>query len=224
MYAQSGRVAAPRDVALPPPPRSRGLAPPRPPPPLACARTGNGSLCFLPSWSLTSHRFTTAESCVWSRALCPPRARRRCATLSRAPPRTSARRLSRAHRAHGRYCRVEGCQTSADELPTQPHTRGRPARLQTELELRPVAPLSPGAPRSPSRTAVRAERAEKRQATSSPSPCHQQGCSPRAGGGCGCVGGSRGSPVVKVNIPDPNRNATSLQHLPSGQSSVDVLK
>ena len=112
-------------------------------------------------------------------------------------------------RSTGRYCRVEGCQTSADELPTQPHTRGRPARRQTELELRPVPPLSPGATRSPSRTAVRAERAEKRQAASSPSPCHQQGCCPRAGDGCGCVVGSRGSPVVKVNIPVHYRNATS---------------
>ena len=113
----------------------------------------------------------------------------------------------------GRYCRMEGCQTSADELQTQPlkpHTRGRPGRLQAELERRPVPPLSPGAPKSPSRTAVRAERAEKRQAASSPSPCHQQGCCPRAGGGCGCVGGSRGSPVVKVNIPVGARNATSL--------------
>eukprot|EP00964_Phaeocystis_antarctica_P005299 scaffold2900_cov64-Phaeocystis_antarctica.AAC.1 len=61
----------------------------------------------------------------------------------------------------GRYFRVEGCRTSADELPTRTHTRGRPARLQTELERRPVPPLSPGAPRSPSRTAVRAEKAEE---------------------------------------------------------------
>ena len=101
-------------------------------------------------------------------------------------------------RSTGRYGRVEGCQTSVDELPTQPHTRGRPARLQTELELRPVPPLSPGATRSPSRTAVRAERAEKKTSRFKPfTLCHQQGCYPRAGGGCGCVGGSRGSPVVK---------------------------
>ena len=90
------------------------------------------------------------------------------------------------------------------------------AELQTKLERRPVPPLSPGATRSPSRTAVRAERAEKRRAASSPSPCHQQGCCPRAGGGCGCVGGSRGSPVVKVNIPDGSRNATSRLSLPGG--------
>eukprot|EP00964_Phaeocystis_antarctica_P067844 scaffold41084_cov66-Phaeocystis_antarctica.AAC.1 len=70
------------------------------------------------------------------------------------------------------------CQTSADELSTRPHTRRRLARLQTELERRPVPPLSPGAPKSPSRTAVRADMAETRRALH---PAISRGAAPELG-------------------------------------------
>ena len=40
-------------------------------------------------------------------------------------------------------------------------------------------------------------------ARASPSQHHRQGCCPRAGGGCGCVWGSWGSPVVKSELSRP---------------------
>ena len=110
----------------------------------APARCARGSLCCA--------LFTPSHLCG------TPSSRRKLQTDQRQLKRTGpppqkmvqAGFLFRLYSA-GRYCRVpvEGCQTSADELPTQPHTRGRPARLQTELERRPVPPLSPGAPWSP---------------------------------------------------------------------------
>ena len=113
------------------------------------------------------------------------------------------------------YHPLAGPTSSTDELPTRMHTRGVRRGFKRSWSDDPYHnchPVHQGALQR-SRTAVRAKRVGKRQALHPPLTTHpaiSRSVAPElCWGGCGCVWRSRGSTVVKVNIPDVSRNATS---------------
>ena len=109
-------------------------------------------------------------------------------------------------RSTGRYCRVEGCQTRL--MSCEPdRTRGGVRRGVKRGWS--AAPYHHCHRRYTEESLKDRRDGRDGRKKTSPSLCHRQGYCPRAGGGCGCVGRSRGSPIVKVNIPDRDRNATS---------------